>query len=983
LLVSHSYLLCRCEYRTNPLGIDVVKPRLNWILESDVRGQRQSAYRVLVATSVAALTEDKGDLWDSGKVRSDQSIHVVYQGRALQSGVRCYWKVRVWDKDGRASAWSESATWSMGLLHPRDWQARWIGATDRVEAPPLAWVAGYHALEAETADETKWVQVDLGAEHRIDEVILYPPTPIGFESVEGFGFPVRFRIEASIDSDFSQRKTLADFAREDYPNPGNESCTFAADGVRARYVRVTATQLWDRGGDSEPFCFALSELEVVSDGVNLALNASTRALDSVERSDWNLKRLTDGERFADADVTIDAGSYRPERTKEERNGQGADESDSPPYAAILLRKQINLSRQPVHATAYISGLGYYELYVNGRKVGDHVLDPGFTNYTQRVLYVTHDITDLLRSGRSAIGVMLGSGWYDSPAMDVWGFHLAPWIAPPKLLLQIDIEYDDGTREAVVTDASWKCATGPIVFNSIRGGQTYDARREKSGWDQPGYDDSSWHDAKIAPAPAGQLRAQFHPPIRATASIRPVKLTEPKPGVYVFDLGVNIAGWARLITSGPRGTRVKLEYNELLKPDGTVNMEHLASLTGGRFQTGECILAAEGVETYEPRFTYYGFRYVQVTGLKERPTLDSLVGIRVHTDPEPAGEFACSNPAVNRIQEMIVRTQLTNMHGVPTDCPQREKIGWTGDGYITMEEAIYNFRMPTFYLKWWRDMLDVQDDNGHASCIAPSPGWGRSQSDGSPGILSDPWWGGAIVRLPWKHYHYYGDRRILEQAYEPMKKYLGYVATQAPGHISWAIEGDWLEVDAAGSSQRTPPRLAGTAAYFYHAKIVAEIAKLLGKDEEAAKYSRLAEAISASFHKKYFDAKTGLYAEDSQVAQAMPLYFGMTAQNKRELVLKRLLENIKETRKNHISSGIIGTYYVFETLMEAGHDDVAYAMLTQKDFPGWIHMLDQGGRTIWESWNGGGSRNHPALGSIGAWFYQGLGGIRLAPPSGVG
>ena len=655
----------------------------------------------------------------------------------------------------------------------------------------------------------------------------------------------------------------------------------------------------------------------------------------------------------------------------------------------MLRKEVDLPKQPVRATAYISGLGYYELSINGKKVGDHVLDPGFTDYTKRVLYVTHDVTRLLKSGRSAISVVLGGGWYDFPSTDVWAFHQAPWIAPPKLLLNIDVEYSDGTRDAIVSDESWKCSTdGPIIFNSVRGGEIYDARKEMPGWDRPGYDDSAWADAKVAVAPKGRLQAQYHPPIRVVKTIQPVKITEPKPGIYVFDLGVNGAGWARLKTRGERGQKITLHFNELLKNDGTVRVNFLAGLTRGRYQTSRFILNGEpsssavtpgqgGEEVYEPRFTYHGFRYVQVTGLSEKPTKDTLVGCQVHTDPEPAGEFSCSNPLVNRIHKMIQQTQLTNIHGIPTDCPQREKIGWTGDGYITMEEAIYNFHMPTFYLKWWRDMLDVQDDNGHASCIAPSPGWGRSLPDGSPHFLSDPWWGGAIVRLPWKHYRYYGDMRILEEAYEPMKKYLDYVATQAPGHISWANEGDWLEVGSKRSS-RTPPQLAGTAAYYYHAKIVADIAKLLGKDDEVEKYKRLADEICAAFHAEYFDESTGLYAADSQTAQAMPLYFGMTHEDKRSLVLQQLLENIQKTRKSHISSGIIGTYYVFQTLMESGHNELAYAMVTQEDFPSWGHMLNNGATTVWESWHGDDSRNHPALGSVGAWFYQGLGGIRLDP-----
>ena len=813
------------------------------------------------------------------------------------------------------------------------------------------------------------------AKRAIEEVTVYPATPAGFEQVKGFGFPIRFRIDASDDADFQKRETIADQSREDYASPGDEPRTFRPNSVCGRYVRVTATKLWNRASGPEPFCFALGELEVSSGGVNVALRAPVRAEDSVEHSGWSLSKLTDGQKPVPPRI---AGSYRPERTKAKHLGQGAAETTNPPYAALLLRKESSLPSKPVRATAYVCGLGYHELSINGRKVGDHVLDPGFTDYTKRVLYVTHDVTDLLKPGRNAIGAVLGAGWYDTPAMDVWIFHTAPWIAPPKLLLRIDIEYGDGTREAIVSDNTWKHETGPLVFNGIRGGETYDARREKPGWDRPGYDDLAWSAVKVAPAPAGRLMAQYHPPIRKTASIRPVAISEPKPGVFVFDLGVNIAGWARLETRGAHGQKITLQFNELLNKDGAVNVAQNAEPSGGRFQTGEFILKGEGVEVFEPRFTYHGFRYVQVTGLSEKPSVESLTGRWVHTDPEPAGVFTCSNALVNHIHEIIRRTQLNNLHGIPTDCPQREKIGWTEDGCVTMEEAIYNFQMPTFYTKWFRDMLDAQDANGHASAIAPSPGWGKSEADGSPSGLSDPWWGGAIVRTPWQLYRYYGDTRILAEAYPAMTRYLDYVEKHAPGHITWSNEGDWLEAGVGGPSKRTPPQLAGTAAYCYYAKLVAEIARLLGRDDDARKYKRLAGEISAHFHERYFDSSTGLYAKDSQTAQALPLAFGMTPPDKRTLVLGQLLKNIRETRDGHVSSGIVGTLYVFQTLMESGHDDIAYAMLTKQGFPGWAHMLKSGATTVWEAWDGGGSRNHPALGCIDAWLYQALGGIRLDP-----
>lgn len=790
----------RCEYRKNPLGIDATRPRLSWVLQSDQRGQKQTAYQVLVASTPEALANDRGDLWDSGKVASEKSIHVEYAGKALGSRMRCHWKVRVWDKNERPSVWSKPAIWTMGLLDAKDWQAQWIGAV----------------------------------------------------------------------------------------------------------------------------------------------------------------------------------ANRPQRTDAQRVGQDADKADNPPYAAVLLRKEVSLAKTPVRAMAYVCGLGYCEASINGKRVGDHVLDPGFTDYTKRTLYATYDVTELLRPGRNAIGVVLGGGWYDLPTIDDWKFHQAPWIAPPKLMLRIDVEYADGTREAVVSDGNWKWSTGPIVFNSVRAGETYDARREKPGWDGPGYDDSQWHGAQVLPAPAGRLMAQSHPPIRITESFRPVAVSEPKPGVYVFDLGVNITGWARLQTRGSRGQTIKLEFNELLNPDGTVNMRHMAEYAVGPFQTEQFILKGEGLEVFEPRFTYHGFRYVQVTGLSEKPTLETLTGRWVHTDLEPAGEFSCSNPLLNKIQELILRTQRNNIHGIPTDDPHREKIGWTQDGCVTMEEAIYNFNAATFYTKWFRDILDAQDENGHVACIAPTPGWGRSHPDGSPGPLSDPWWGGAIVRTPWQLYRYYGDERILAEAYNAMTKYLDYVGNHAPNRIAWAEEGDWLEVGSISVSERTPPTLASTAAYYYYARIVSDVAAILGKTDDAKKYAELAEAINQSFHRQFFDPATGLYAKDSQTAQALPLYFGMTPPEKRPLVLEQLTKNIQQTRNNHISSGIVGTLYVFQTLMESGRDDLGYAMAVQEDFPSWGHMIRRGATTIWESWTGSGSRNHPVLGCIGAWFYQALAGIRLDP-----
>lgn len=775
----------RCEYRVNPLGIDVVRPRLSWILQSSQRGQKQTAYRVLVASSLEKLNSDEADLWDSGKVKSDRTIHLVYEGRPLKSRMRCWWKVRVWDKDGKASAWSKPGMWSMGLLSPSDWEADWIGAEQR------------------------------------------------------------------------------------------------------------------------------------------ALSGN-------------------------------------------------------PFVAIMLRRETALTKPVKSAAARICGLGYYEFFINGNRVGDHVLDPAFTDYTKRVLYVTYDITSLLKKGDNALGVILGGGFYRLATPDLFGFNKAPWTKAPKLLLEIDVEYTDGTRQSIISDRNWKWSTGPIVFNCLRGGETYDPRCEKQGWSHNGFDDGEWKQAIRLPAPGGRLASQQMPPIRVHKTIIPVKLTEPTPGVWVYDLGVNISGWVRFHTHGPAGQKVTLEFNELLNEDGTVNMAHCSSHTKGRFQRGELILSGRERDTFEPRFTYHGFRYVQIKGLPHKPDLANLVGRWVTTNPDPTGSFECSNDGINKIHELVTRTYLNNLHGIPTDCPQREKMGWMNDGRVTMEAAIFNFDTPTFYTKWVHDMWDAQDKCGHVASLIPTCGWGRVGGNGAPGSYADPWWGGTIVIAPWVMYQYYGDTRILKRGYPAMKDFVEYLSTTANDHIvKWWL-GDWLEVGKGGRPKRTPVPQTSTCAYYYCTRIVCQTAELLGRDEDVRKYAELARAIKESFNRHFLDPDTGLYALDSQTAQALPLFVGLVPDGQREKVFDQLVENITVKRNGHLSTGIVGTLYLLHVLTDNGRADLAHEIMTKEEFPGWLHMINSGATSIWEAWDGRGSRNHPTFGLVGAFFYRNLAGIRPDP-----
>jgi alpha-L-rhamnosidase len=647
-------------------------------------------------------------------------------------------------------------------------------------------------------------------------------------------------------------------------------------------------------------------------------------------------------------------------------------------SAVYLRQIAGLPQRPVRATVYICGLGYYQLYLNGQRVGDHVLDPSFTDYDRRVLYVTYDVTHLLRAGKNAVGVILGNGWYHPVTPDLFGFEKAPWRQPPKLLINIDAEFSDGSRQTIASDSSWKWSTGPIVFNCIRAGITYDARLNMPGWNEPHYVDLTWRPVVLVEPPRGELKAQMQPPMRITETVHPARLTEPKPHVYVFDLGTDLTGWARFEAHGEPGQNILLKYDLMLNPDGTVNMKYCHSHTYGRFQTDELILDQQGKGVIEPGFTYHGFRYVEVTGLDYRPSLDSLVGVNVHTDWQAAGSFSCSNPMINRMQDAIRRTLSESAHSMPGEEPTREKMGWTQDGLNSMEAAIYNFHSAAVYTNYLFNMIDAQEANGHVPPIVPTDGWGQTTPGGVPHRFSDPWWGGTLPYVAWKLYDYYGDRRALEEAYQPMKRWVDYLSMTAKDHlIGWGL-GDWLEVGAQGRPTRTPIIQTSTAGYYYCAHAVARAAEMLGESQDAKTYGRLAEEIKGSFNEHFFDPATGLYAQNSQTSQVLPLYLDMVPKEQRQLVLRRLLEDIHE-HQDHMTTGFVGVMPMLHALGDWGYPDLAYTVAMQKDVPGFLQLIAKGEKTLGESVEGAvGTRLHPFGTCIGSFLFQDIAGIRPDP-----
>jgi len=614
-----------------------------------------------------------------------------------------------------------------------------------------------------------------------------------------------------------------------------------------------------------------------------------------------------------------------------------------------LRKEFALKARVRRARAHIAGLGYYELRLNGRKAGNHVLDPAWTTYDKRVLYVTYDVTPFLREGANAVAVTLGQGWYKSRA----------------LLLQLNIELEDGTVQSVVSDTSWKAADGPIVADSVYDGESYDARRETPGWDRPDFGDEGWTAVEAVKGPAGVLSAQLMPAIQVVDTIVPLKMTTPLPGVYVFDMGQNFSGWARLRVEGPRGADVRLRFAELLYGNGTLNQETLRSAQA----EDHYILKGEGEEIWEPRFTYHGFRYVEVTGFPGTPKLDSVRGRVVHTAVDPIGSFAASKDILNGLQRIITWGQKTNLHSIPTDCSQRdERMGWMGDAQGTAEEAIMNFDMAAFYTNFVRDIRDVQDEKGRITDTVPHV-WGSRPAD--------PAWGTAYPLICWYMYQYYGDTRILEEQYDGLKKYVEFLRSTAEnGVLKWSHYGDWVAIE------KCPGAIVSTFYYYYDVKVLAEAARVIGKTADASLYDKLAAENRTAFNREFYDPKTGDYADGTQTANTLALFLDLPTE-KQGGTWGRLFDNIVYKNDSHLTTGIIGTKYIMELLTSSGNSDLAYDIAVRTDYPSWGYMIANGATTLWELWNkregpSMNSHNHPMFGSVGSWLYKALAGINLAP-----
>ncbi len=769
----------RCEYTENPLGLDVRQPQFSWRLHDHRRNQDSSAYHILVSSNPEELRNNQGTKWDSGKVTSNAQMSVCYEGLSLTSTERCYWKVRVWDRNGAPTDWSETAWFEMGLLNAADWISEWYG-----------YPAGYTG--------------------------------------------------------------------------------------RALYFRTF--------------------------------------------------------------YTVKAPFHR--------------------------------------ARAYVAGLGLYEFYVNGAKANDHVLEPAQTDYSKRVLYTTIDIGPYLHQGRNVLGAIVGHGWYGAT----------------KLRAQIYIDYEDGTRDVLRmartgmrNQSDWSVNVGPIVSDSIYDGEVYDARLELPGWCDQQMENNAdlqrkWLVAVPVDGPAGTMQAQPLEPIRVVDHVDAVAMHEVVPGVHVFDMGQNLVGWVRLRVNGERSTPVTLRFSENLADDGTVDQ--------GNLRNAQCsdtyILKGGDSEEWEPRFTYHGFRYVQVEGYPGTPGLDSILGCVVHSDIASRGQFECSNDLLNRLQRAVLWTESGNLHGLPTDCPQRdERMGWLNDMTVRAEEAHYNFDLNRLHAKWIRDIHDEQDlVSGAIADTAPFR-FGARPAD--PVTM-------CYLLVPWMLYQHYGNSAVMIEHYEALKAWVDYLTTRAKEDIvDYSYYGDWsppvheavqTRYGAGAVSANTPGTLMSTGYYYLGCRLISLIAGVLGIDADVAAYRTKAEHTYAAFNRTFWDERKQVYGSGNQACCCFPLYMGLVPDERRAPVLEGLLHDV-QAHDFHLTTGNLCSKYLLEVLSENGLHDVAYRIATQTSYPSWGYMLANGATTIWERWEhtketSMHSKNHPMMATFSAWYYRYLAGIRLTP-----
>ncbi|MFG3255032.1 family 78 glycoside hydrolase catalytic domain [Streptomyces sp. NPDC048172] len=941
------------EYADRPLGLDTARPRLSWVLGADGRDREQTAYRIRVATAPDRLGSP--DVWDSGRQESGRSVLVPYGGPALRPRTRYHWSVRAWDGEGRASEWSEPTWWETGLSVAGDggWQADWI-------APPAA-LADPPALEG-----ASWIWFPEGSPGQL------PPATRWFRgSFTAAAGVRRARLVLAADDGFTAYVNGAEVAVRE---------GLAIQKSWSHPVLLDVTEHLREGGNV--LAVAASNAEQGAAGLLSVLEVTTGQGTS------RFTTADDGWRCVGSEPSGDAW-----------RGPGYDDSGwqkaravaawgEDPWGKVLaqqtpvqLRRAFRLPGGSVRrARLYATALGLYEARLNGERVGEDVLTPGWTDYAHRVAYQAYDVTRAVRGGANALAVTLAPGWY---AGNIGWFGQHHYGEHPALLAQLEVTYEDGRTERVVSDGSWRAATGPLTAADLMMGEEYDARAETPGWDAPGYDDGSWRPVDTPSGDMPRVVAMTDAPTRVMKELEPVEVREVRPGVHLFDLGQNMVGTVRLkISGGRKGERVTVRHGEVLDKDGALYVDNLRTarpvdtytLRGGGSGDG-----GNGTETYTPRFTFHGFRYVEVSGVPGRPSRDTVTGRVLHTAAPFTMEFSTDVPMLNQLHSNITWGQRGNFLSVPTDTPARdERLGWTGDINVFAPTAAYVMDSARFLTKWLQDLRDGQPDDGNDAGAFPdvAPYIGPV----GKGVAG---WGDAGVTVPWSLHRAYGDERVLEENWDAMRAWIGYLEKHSDGLLRPAEGyGDWLNIE-----DETPKDVVGTA-YFAHATaLVAETARLLG--ENAAPYEELLERVRKAFNTAYVSGD-GRIKGDTQTAYVLALSMDLLPTAALRRAAADRLVALVEAKDWHLSTGFLGTPRLLPALTAAGHTDVAYRLLRQRTFPSWGYQIDKGATTMWERWDsikpdgsfqdvGMNSFNHYAYGSVGSWMYETIAGIAPGGP----
>jgi len=920
-----------------PLGLQSQKPQLSWRITSNQRGILQSAYRIEVASTAERLAAGDPDVWDSGKVSSDRCFAIAYGGPPMLSRQELHWRVRVWDQHGDASAPSAASRWEMGLLTPEDWQGVWIAAADAEtkadHETPLRWIWGA-APGGPTSRKFRY-RFDLPSAPSSARVTLIVQSELKGLWINGEALAVN--------------------------PPGDSESTQAFDVTLKAGANVLAL-----------------EASVKEKALLGQPSGRLAGLLRVKLSDGTVTRLSTG---LDWKTALDAPAGWKAPGFDDSAWSAAQPTSArsgptpwPAEPAFQMRRAFTSRGKVRQARLFATALGAYEARINGERVGDALLTPESANFKKHALYRAYDVTGMLAKGDNVLGLSVGDGWYASTQIFLGRYSYGP--APRRALAQLEIDYADGSRDIIGTGENWRVAAGPIRSSELYNGEVYDARDETPGWDSAGFDAKGWEPAQPAPISL-PIDAEVCPPIRAVQTLTARTITEPKPGVFVFDFGQNFAGWCRLHVKGPEGTEVELRFAEILKASGEVDQ---SNLRGARASDLYTLKGDPAGETWEPRFTYHGFRYVEVHGYPGKPGPAALDGVVLHSDLPSTGQLVVDNALIEQIWRNTVWSQRSNFMGIPTDCPQRdERMGWMGDAEVFWDAAAFNMDVDAFTRRFMGEVRASQRADGAFTDVSPLP---------VPLVAGSPGWADAGVILPWTAWQRYGDTAVIDENWTAMDRYIGEILEANPDHV-WAHKrgidyGDWLSLDGKSPGDATTPKdLVGTAFWAYTTSLMAQMAEATGRAADATRYHALHNSIAAAFNAAYVKPD-GAVGNDSQTSYVLPLRFGLLPEGLRGEAGHRLADNIRR-RGTLLTTGFLGTPFSLDVLTDTGHTDLAYSLLLRTEYPSWGYMIRKGATTMWERWNGDvgdvsmNSYNHYAFGAVGGFLFRRVAGISPAAP----